>query len=249
MGGQSDLANLGAGEQEALVSARLGDIRKKVNAESWSNNMEKLISDWGEKAAGLRFMHAHSGGAWKKFSNNLAVASIIVTSVASTISLIATSIEDDSTKNGVLFGVGGVGLISALLQSFKKFYNAEEKAADHSSVSKQFGSFYRYITLQMNMSREDRDPADVLTAYALKEYERLQQESPPISGDSIKAFKAQFLNGEQAIPDIAEEKFVIHITRPLSKEINVVKETIKINQPSTPTDVEVASSGVELSEN
>ena len=224
MGGKDDIANLGAGEQEALVSARLGDIRKRVNAESWSNNMEQLISDWGEKAAGLRYMHGHSGGKWKKFSNNLAVASIVVTSVASTVSLIATSVEDQETKNGILFGVGGVGLISALLQSFKKFYNAEEKAADHASVAKQFGSFYRYITLQMNMSREDRDPSDVLCAYALKEYERLQQESPPLSGDSIKSFKAKFLNGEQAVPDVAEDKFVIHITRP-NEEVNVVKES------------------------
>ena len=84
-----------------------------------------------------------------------------------------------------------------------------------SSVSKQFGSFYRYITLQMNMSREDRDPSDVLTAYALKEYERLQQEAPSLSGASIKAFKSKFSNGEQAIPDIAEDKFVIHVTQPV----------------------------------
>lgn len=215
MGGQSDIANLGAGEQEALVSARLGDIRKKVNAESWSPNMEKLIADWGEKAAGLRFMHSHSGGSWKKFGNNLAITGILVTSIASSISLVATSIDDPEIKNGILFGVGGVGMVSALIQSFKKFYNAEEKAADHASVSKQFGSFYRYITLQMNMSREDRDPSDVLTAYALKEYERLQQEAPSLSGASIKAFKSKFSNGEQAIPDIAEDKFVIHVTQPV----------------------------------
>lgn len=215
MGGQSDIANLGAGEQEALVSARLGDIRKKVNAESWSPNMEKLIADWGEKAAGLRFMHSHSGGSWKKFGNNLAITGILVTSIASSISLVATSIDDPEIKNGILFGVGGIGLCSALIQSFKKFYNAEEKAAEHTSVSKQFGSFYRYITLQMNMSREDRDPSDVLTAYALKEYERLQQEAPSLSGASIKAFKSKFSNGEQAIPDIAEDKFVIHVTQPV----------------------------------
>ena len=139
-------------------------------------------------------------------------------------------------KNGILFGVGGVGLISALLQSFKKFYNAEEKAADHASVAKQFGSFYRYITLQMNMSREDRDPSDVLCAYALKEYERLQQESPPLSGDSIKSFKAKFLNGEQAVPDVAEDKFVIHITRP-NEEVNVLKESNRFNlsAPASPS--------------
>ena len=165
-----------AGEAEALAAARAGDLRKKVNAESWSDNMEKLIADWGEKAAGLRFMHAYSGSRWKNFANNLAISGIVVTSFASSVSLVATSLEDEESKNAVLFGVGGIGLISALIQSFKKFYNAEEKAADHASISKQFGCFYRYVTLQMGMTREDRDPADILSAYALKEYERLQQE-------------------------------------------------------------------------
>ena len=215
-----DTANLGAGEQEALAAARLGDLRKKVNAESWSITTEKLISDWGEKAAGLRFMHAHSGGKWKKFANDLAIYGILVTSVGSTVSLIATSVADQQVKNGILFGVGGIGLVSTLIQSFKKFYNAEEKAADHASVSKQFGSFYRYITLQMNMSREDRDPADVLTSYALTQYERLQQEAPPLSGESIAEFKKKFKSSEQAIPDVAEDKFVIHVTRPV-ENVNI----------------------------
>tara|TARA_B100000780_G_scaffold83704_1_gene57256 strand:- start:905 stop:1618 length:714 start_codon:yes stop_codon:yes gene_type:complete len=227
MSGEGDMAGLGAGEQEALVSARLGDIRKRVNAESWSPNMEKLIADWGEKAAGLRFMHSHSGGAWKRFGNNLAVTGILVTSIASSVSLVATSVEDVQIKNGILFGVGGVGMISALIQSFKKFYNAEEKAADHASVSKQFGSFYRYITLQMSMSREDRDPSDVLTAYALKEYERLQQEAPSLSGASIAAFKTKFSNGLQAIPDIAEDKFIIHVTQPEVVKDNEVELTVE----------------------
>ena len=209
---------LNEGAQEALAAAKLGDIRKKVNAASWSNNMEDLLSGWGEKAAGLRFMHAKTGGEWKKFANTLSISSIVITSVASTLSLVATSIDDEQTKNGVLFGVGGVGLISALIQSFKKFYNAEEKAADHASISKQFGSFYRYMSLQMGMSREDRDPSDVLSAFALKEYERLQMEAPPLSGDSIKLFKSTFKNSEQSVPDIAEDKFVIYIERPDAKK-------------------------------
>ena len=35
--------NLNSGEAEALATARLGDLRKKVNAESWSDNMESLM--------------------------------------------------------------------------------------------------------------------------------------------------------------------------------------------------------------
>ena len=231
--------NLGAGEMEALATARLGDLRKKVNAESWSDNMELLMKQWGEKAAGLRFMHAHSGGKWKGFANKLAITGIIVTGVASTLSLAATSVNDPEVKNGILFGVGGVGLISTLVQSFKKFYNAEEKAADHSSVAKQFGSFYRYMTLQLGMSREDRDPADVLTTWALKEYERLQQEAPPISGDSIALFNKKFDKNTQAIPDVAEDKFVIKV---FNKDQQIELNKINVVSSRNEFDVNVVNS-------
>jgi len=232
--------NLNSGEAEALANARLGDLRKKVNAESWSHNMEKLMKQWGEKAAGLRFMHAHSGGQWKAFANKLAITGIVVTGVASTLSLIATSVDDQDVKDGILFGVGGIGLVSTLVQSFKKFYNAEEKAADHGSVSKQFGSFYRQMTLQMGMSREDRDPADVLTSWALKEYERLQQEAPTLSGSSVALFKKTFKNENQAVPDIAEDEFVIKVYKPMDTE-----EVPAVNVKVSKNDITVESASYE----
>ena len=225
-------ADLNSGEAEALAAAKLGDLRKKVNAESWSPNMEKLMKQWGEKAAGLRFMHAHSGGVWRGFANKLSITGIVVTGFASTMSLIATSLKEEESKNGVLFAVGGIGLISTLIQSFKKFYNAEEKSADHGSVAKQFGSFYRYMTLQMGMSPSDRDPADVLTVWALKEYERLQQEAPPISGKSIALFKQKFTDPAQAIPDIAEDKFLIKVYKEPAEELeNAINGDVR--EPAT----------------
>lgn len=220
--------NLGLEETEALTSARLGDMRKKINAGSWSGNMEMLMKQWGEKAAGLRFMHSHTGGKWKKFSDNLSISGILVTSLASTLSLIATNVTDDNIKNGFLYGIGGIGLISTLIQSFKKFYNAEEKAAEHNMIAKQFGSYYRKMTLQLGMSRFDRNPSDVLTTWALDEYERLQQDAPSISGNSITLFKNNFKNKGQCFPDIAEDQFIINIykeeTKNLEHEKNVEDE-------------------------
>ena len=198
-------------EAEAIIASRLNKLHKKNNSDSWSENMEILMKQWGEKAAGLRYMHNHSGTVWKLFSTRLSLTSIIVTGIASTLSLIATSQHDEELKNNFLYSVGGIGLISTLIQSFKKFYNAEEKAADHTSISKQFGTFYRYITLQLGMSREDRESADKLSNWALKEYERLQQEAPAILNESVELFKTTFTNDLQAIPDIAEEEYIINI--------------------------------------
>ena len=137
--------------QEALMNAKRDSLVKKINAASWSPHMEQLMKEWGEKSAGLRFIHNASAGKWKKFSNELTLIGIGVTAVSSAVSLVAASVEDPDIKDGILYGVGAVGLLASLVQSVKKFYNAEEKAAEHSAIAKQFGSFYRYMTLQMGM--------------------------------------------------------------------------------------------------
>ena len=152
-----------------------------------------------------------------------------------------------------MYTVGGVGLLSSLIQSFKKFYNAEDKAADHSAISKQFGSYYRTMTLQMGMSREDRDPAEVLTAWALKEYERLQLEAPPLNTNSISLFKEKFKNSKQSYPDIAEDAFIINIFKENEEEDEdekkIVKEEIELIDSTNKKLIQVISNNENLEVN
>lgn len=210
--------------QEALMNAKRDSLVKKINAASWSPHMEQLMKEWGEKSAGLRFIHNASAGKWKKFSNELTLIGIGVTAISSAVSLVAASVEDQDVKDGILYGVGAVGLLASLVQSIKKFYNAEEKAAEHTAIAKQFGSFYRYMTLQMGMSPEDRLPAGQLTEFALKEYERLQQDAPPVGGDAVALFKKTFKNSKQAVPDVCEDEFEIKVYGSV-KEIEVISST------------------------
>lgn len=201
--------NISLDAKTALASAQLGELKKKANAGTWNTHMEVLIKSWGEKAAGLRYLHDNAAGRWRAFSNKLSLASIVIGVLSSGVSLVSTSIDDEESKNAVLYAVGGVGLVCTFLQSLKKFYNSEEKAADHNAVARQFGSFYRYIVLQMSLSREDRLPSDQLSEWVNKEYERMQQEARPLSGEDIQKFKKHFCNSTQAIPDICETEHII----------------------------------------
>ena len=234
-----DDRHLSTEAQEALTSARLGGLKKKLNADSWNDHMEDLLKSWGEKSAGLRFMHNNAAGYWKGVSNRLTLWGIGVTTIVSTVSLTTTSVDDPYTKNVIMYAVGGVGVFATLIQSAKKFYNSEEKAANHTAIAKQFGSFYRYMTLQMGMSREDRVPADELSAWALKEFERLQQEAPPLGGGPISAFKKAFVSSDQAVPDVCEDEFIICIYG-REEDTSVQKQLTKVH------NVDVQSSSVEL---
>lgn len=231
------MAEMSTEAEEALTSVKMAGLRKKINAGSWNDNMENLMKMWGEKSAGLRFMHDNAAGSWRHFSNTLTLWSIGITTIASGVSLIAASIDDEQTKNIILYIVGGVGIGSSLLQSLKKFYNAEEKAADHNAVARQFGSFYRYMTLQLNLTREDRLPSDQLSEFALKEYERMILESPPLGATQISLFRKAFLNSQQAVPDVCEKEFNINVYEPPNlvkskiikvKEVEVDNITIEV---------------------
>merc|ERR1712217_499635 len=124
--------------EEALIAAKLNGLKKQLNADSWSNQLEDLMKDWGEKAAGLRYIHEKSAGSWKKFSNNLTLFGILISTIASTISLSTASLDDVENDYIIMYTIGGISLLSTFVQSLKKFYEAEEKAADHKSISKQF---------------------------------------------------------------------------------------------------------------
>ena len=203
----------------ALTEVKMAGIKKKVNAESWNDEYENVITGWGEKASGLRFMHANSSGYWRGISNNLTLYSIIATTIASAASLVAGSIDDVDSKDAVLFTAGGIGLVTSFVQSLKKFYNADEKAAEHGSIAKQFGTYYRYVSLQMGMSREDRRPSDELFEWALKDYERLQQEALPLRGADVKLYKKTFKDSSQASPDNCKADYVIPIYNRPSKVV------------------------------
>ena len=190
----------------------LDNLKLENNIEyTWNESIEKLMKQWGEKSAGLRYMHNISSHQWKNLADNLTLISIIITSLASTISLISTNIENENTQNILIYFSGFITILSSLLQTLKKFYNAEEKSAEHNLASKQFGSIYRYLTLQLNMERNNRDPVNNLCNFTLKEYEKLQKEAPLISKNIIDEFKEKFKNSNQSYPDIAEDKFIINI--------------------------------------
>ncbi len=217
----SSTPEMNVDQKAALAAANMGALRKTQNAASWSDHMEDLMKGWGEKAAGLRWIHGRDSGIWKKFADKLSLWAIVLTTVASTAAVATANMEEPSPA--VTYSIGGVGIIATLIQSVKKFYSSEEKAADHAAVAKQFGSFYRYMTLQMGMSREDRKPSDVLSEWALTEYERLQQEAPSVSGPTITAFRDKFgVDGN--IPDCAEDEFVIKVQGRMDSVVNSVTE-------------------------
>lgn len=200
--------------EEALLSNEEKKIENNnynnldINLKEWNDDIEDLLKCWGEKCGGLATIHNKDRKYWRKKSNLLSISCIIITTLSSSLSLSSTS---SSYYTLIMYLVGIVGMISSLLQSFKQFYNADEKASEHRIISKQYSNFYRSIKLQLTLKREDRVLIKDFVNWAFKEYERLQQESPIINENTIIEFREKFKQYNCAKPDICENDLIIQI--------------------------------------
>jgi len=204
---KSEIQQLDKQDAAALEGSKLAKLKKKINADSWSNEMEDLMKSWGEKAAGNRELHLKSSIKWKSFSDNMYLPLILLTTLGGVSTFGVANIEDSTHW---MYGIGTINLISAFIAGITKYYRPDEQVQAHTYTANAFGSFYRQMTLELSMSREDRQSADQLSQWAKNEYDRLLKEAPNIPQDILNQYKN---NHEEDLnkPDLIVENFQIDI--------------------------------------
>jgi hypothetical protein len=189
--------------------ALVEDSRKKERAESWSREQENILKIWAEKAAGYRWLHENSARHYRRLNNKFMYPQIILSTVAGMggigITTNTTSNTDSDEVSPMIYlgyGIAAVNIITALLISFQKFMMSAEKSQVHSTVGRQFATFYRNITLELSLNPADRTECIELCKTCKIEYERLMNVAPSIPQKIVNEFKQKFPDTKYK-PDIA----------------------------------------------
>lgn len=193
-------------EETLLEDLRLKNLKKKINAESWTSDIEDLIKSWGEKAALNRDLHTSSAEMWKNVSDRLTMPTIILTTISSVSAFGSMNVSDIMYS---MYAVGTINLVAAFLTSLGKYYRPDEKVEQHTVAAKAFGKYYRNIVLELSLSREDRQPADVLSKWARTELDKLINESPVNKKKIIENFKKN--NKCENIAELIDNNHTINI--------------------------------------
>jgi len=191
------------------------ESEKLVHNKQWEgNNIEDLLRSWGEKAAGLRWMHVHSANYWRTSDDRMNYAGITLSSIISASSLTGIA-ENFVEQHYVMLFIGLIGMLNMFNQSLQRFYRSSERAAIHETAAKQFGNFNRYVATKMSLSRQERGPPKQVLEFSLRENERLHKENPDPHVKSINAFKVEFgeqaNNSEFSVPDFVTDTFKLRM--------------------------------------
>ena len=195
-------------DKSALASARLVKLKKKINAEAWSNEIEDIMQSWGEKAAGNRELHSNASSYWKKFGDKIYLPVIILTTIGGVSNFGAATV---SNPEYWMYAIGTINMCAAGLASIAQYYKPDEKSQNHIAVAKNYGSFYRNMLIELGLSREDRMNSEDMIRWAKNEYDRIQAEAPTIPATIIKNFKKNHKSNSRNIPEIVNNQYEIKI--------------------------------------
>ena len=192
-----------ARQYEAI--ALVEEFKKNANADGWSEEQEKILKIWAEKAAGYRWLHEQSARHYRRLNNRFVYPQIIISTFAGVggfgVSTSASHLSG-SQWSSAGYVIAFLNIISALLVSFQKFMATAEKSETHNTIGRQFAAFYRTIILELSLNPRDRTDCLELCRQCRVEYDRLLNVAPSVPQKIIGRFKQTFPDSKYK-PDIA----------------------------------------------
>ena len=210
----------------------------RIYVDQWEkSNIENLLKEWAEKAAGLRWIHRHSASYWRTIDKRLNLIGIGIASFVSGSSLVG-SVETIVDPTYIMITVGFFGMLSILNQSLMRFYNAIEKITLHETAAKGFGNLNRLISIKLSMSRAQRGSPEDFLEYVMSQNENLfnnQIEPNPVS---VNAFRDEFQADDVdfSFPDIAGKTFKVDVYEapgPVQIPLRKINTNYSIVEPPT----------------
>ena len=162
----------------------------------YTENENKLLESWKERAGGWRWLHYNSMHHYKNINSRYVYSSIVLSTLAGAGGFsTAGSVDSTKTTMGKVqfymgYIIGATNVIIGLINSFQRFGKAAEKTELHASAAMQYSMLYRLIETELNLSDDHRRSDLVMTVR--QEMDRLLSQSPSIPQKIIDQFNQTF---------------------------------------------------------
>jgi hypothetical protein len=160
----------------------------------WNHRLEQYLAETGEKAMCFSWLHKQAEAFYSRLTVIIDLPVIILGTINGSISVGSQSLFGDSKSAPV--AIGAVVLLTAILTTIGSYFSWARRAEAHKISSLSYAKLYRFLSVEMNLPRDERmTPADLLK-YVKNEYDRLSEISPLVPKGIINDFKTRFAKVE-----------------------------------------------------
>ena len=169
------------------------------NIEAWSEEIEELLSEWGEVAICFAYLHNFSQRKYKLKYHHLQIPIIILSTLTGTANFATDSYVPEDYKHGFSAGVGSLNIFCGILGTLLSFLRYSEIYEGHRISALAWSKLSRTIEIELSLQDIKRKPCRDFLKICRSEYDNLLESSPSIDLDIIAMFNKKF---NDKYPDI-----------------------------------------------
>ena len=157
----------------------------------WSNQLEIIIAQEGEKCRGLAWIHQHAETVSSTKNNYIQIPSIILSTLTGATSISANSLFGDAgpTASKVL---GFVSIGIGILNTLGNYFAFARRSEAHHIAYLHYSKLFTWISVELALPREERMSADEMLKSLRREMERLAETTPLAPENLLQEFAKKF---------------------------------------------------------
>jgi len=162
------------------------------NIEEWSDEIEDLLSEWGEVALCFQYLHSFSQRKYRKKYHHFQIPIIVLSTLTGTANFAIDSYVPTEYQSGFSAGVGSLNLLCGILGTLLSFLRYSEVYEGHRISALAWSKLSRNIEIELSLDHRKRKPCRDFLKVMRSEYDNLMESSPSIDLDVIQMFNKKF---------------------------------------------------------
>lgn len=162
------------------------------NIEYWSEEIEYLLSEWGEVALCYQYLHSFSQRKYKKKYHHFQIPVIVLSTLTGVGNFAVDSYIPKDYQHGFTAVVGGFNIFCGILGTLLAFLKYAELYESHRISALAWSKLSRNIEIELSLKREKRKSCRDFLKVMRAEYDNLMESSPTIDQDVIQVFNKKF---------------------------------------------------------
>jgi len=162
------------------------------NIEEWSDEIETLLSEWGEISQCYAWLHNYGQRKYRKKYHHLQIPIIILSTLTGTANFAVDSYIPEQFQHGFSAVVGGFNIFCGILGTLLAFLKYAEIYEGHRISALAWSKLSRSIEIELSLHHKKRKPCRDFLKICRSEYDNLLESSPSIDLDIITMFNKKF---------------------------------------------------------
>jgi len=162
------------------------------DVEEWSDEIEDLLSEWGEVSLCFQYLHSFSQRKYKRKYHHFQIPIIVLSTLTGTANFAIDSYIPKEYQSGFSAGVGSLNLLCGILGTLLSFLRYSEVYEGHRISALAWSKLSRNIEIELSLDYRKRKPCRDFLKVMRSEYDNLMESSPTIDLDVIQMFNKKF---------------------------------------------------------